>query len=462
MRSMRPPMDASLPGSSRLVGRPSGRAVWVLLAVLAAAAFVAAGANADNALRREESAARARAERYTNTVLFRAMTEEMIGQPILGPFYRSLLIDVQAGIMTDEGVAGVRIFSPEGVLLFSTGERDRIGERMTGVQEQVATAAEGRTGTLVAEATVAPRATLRGEVERVHQTFVPLRIQGRAAVVGVAEIDQRYAGLEAAASAFWRPVRTASGIAFVLFALLALLASRAVPWPRTRPAADGREKEESSEAPGATTAAVPDRVSPEPDDAGEELRAAAEAARSAAELHAAAEAARVAQDSAGATDDRRAAEELARAAEEELESAGQQIRQAEEAYRWLNQKARQSEDRIKDLEAQLKRFLGTLAEDQARHATALAADDLARTDILRQAMAQAEARARIAEEELRRSEEMRAMLEEQISKADAGLRAVEARLRLSDKGSPDGSAVLRGRLASARPPSDDEEPQAAG
>jgi len=422
-------MGRSVPGSGPLkrlaggvVGRRSSRVTWPLATVLAGAIVVATTFAVSGAVKREEQAARARAERYTNTVLFGAIDEGMVGEPILGRFYRRLLINVQAGIMTDERVARVRILSPDGTLLFSTGERDKIGGSVPVPEDLIRNAAAGTVGTVVGRATVAPRATIRGEVEELFQTFVPLRVQGRAAVVGVSQIDFLEDELRGAAVRPWRPVQATAGFALAVFALLTFAAFR---FPPARPGAVAEV-----EYPPASEAIAP----------GEDAMAQADTAT--APEHSRAE-----------------VEAAARAAEEELQAAREQLKQAEEAYRWLNSKARQSDDRARELEGQVQALQTRLDESAMEHAAAVEAQDAERTTEVAEAAALAEQRARAAEEELQRSEAMRAELAGERERADEELRALEQRMRLAEQRS-DRAAALRSRLANARAREDDE-PKAA-
>jgi hypothetical protein len=95
-------------------------ALFVALTLLAAS-------NGRAALSDEQTQAPARAVGYTQTVLFDALDADLLADQIRGPDYRDLIIEVTGGIMTDVGFARVRIWSPDGTLLFSTESLEQIG-----------------------------------------------------------------------------------------------------------------------------------------------------------------------------------------------------------------------------------------------------------------------------------------------------------------------------------------------
>ena len=79
----------------------------------------------------EEQAAQDLAVEYTDTVLFEALDARPArGDEIRGRRTATSIIEVQGGIMTDEGVARVRIWAPDGTLavLHREPRADRRGE----------------------------------------------------------------------------------------------------------------------------------------------------------------------------------------------------------------------------------------------------------------------------------------------------------------------------------------------
>jgi chromosome segregation ATPase len=207
------------------------RIVWgvlalVLLAALLASVFLSRGSIDD-----AEAAAQARAVDWANTVLFDALTPEEVQAPILGPDYRELLITVQAGIRSDDRTARVRIWNADGVLVFSDDQRDKIGDFVATDNPQIEAALSGTTVSVPTQATVAPKSGLAGSDEKLFQTFVPLRLENALGISGVAQIDQRYAAVEAEATDVWQKARLALVIALTIAVAGLLFSFRARPAP---------------------------------------------------------------------------------------------------------------------------------------------------------------------------------------------------------------------------------------
>jgi len=160
-----------------------------------------------NALKDAEQAAQSRAEEYAATVLFNALTPELVAEPIFGADYRDLLITVQGGILSDDRVAQVRIWRPDGLLVFSSAQRDKQGEFVAQDDPQIEAALEGRTVSVPTETTVAAKTGLTGSDEKLYETFVPLQLLNQLGVSGVAQIDQRYSAIESAATEPWRTIQ---------------------------------------------------------------------------------------------------------------------------------------------------------------------------------------------------------------------------------------------------------------
>jgi hypothetical protein len=190
--------------------------------VLGLLAFVGGRA----ALSTQERNAEELAVGYTDTVLFEALDADLLGDEIRGRNYRDLIIQVQGGIMTDEGVARVRIWALDGTLLFSTESLEQIGVAKAVNSEPIEAAARGQVTSVVSDATVAAKSGLSGTTQRLFQTYAPIRVRERTAIVAVAEIDRTYASMTAAAERPWRAVQIAIGAAALLCAVLLVLSLR--------------------------------------------------------------------------------------------------------------------------------------------------------------------------------------------------------------------------------------------
>lgn len=197
-----------------------------------------------------EAAAQERAARWVSTTLADALTPERVASEILGPAYRELLIVVQAGILADDRVARVRIWSPDGVLVFSSDQRDKIGEYVAENDPHIQAALGGEVVSLPTEATLGPKAGLAGADEKLFQTFVPLHLAGETATSGVVQIDQRYQAIEGEASGSWGGVRLGLVAALTASLLWFLFALRrpALPVAEVAEAATGAARSEEAAA----------------------------------------------------------------------------------------------------------------------------------------------------------------------------------------------------------------------
>jgi hypothetical protein len=194
-------------------------AVFLVLVLLALAGGL-------RTLSSEERAAEDRAVEYTDTVLFDALDADLLADEIRGRNYRDLIIQVQGGIMTDEGVARVRVWAPDGTLLFSTESLEQIGVARAVNSEPIDAAVGGEVSSVVSEATVAAKSGLSGTTQRLYQTFAPIRVRERTAIVGVAEIDRTYSSIADAAAQPWRSLQIGFGVATLLCAVMLLLSLR--------------------------------------------------------------------------------------------------------------------------------------------------------------------------------------------------------------------------------------------
>ena len=204
----------------KLTGARWSRPTWGVLTLITAALLAGSFALSSGALRNAESDARSTAVDYTNAVLLNALTPEEVQSEILKADYRKLIIAVQGEILSDPAVARLRLWQLDGTLIFSSDQRDKIGEPVGLGNSQIQAAGQGETESLVTEARVAPKVGLAGSNEKLYETFVPLRLGGAVDVAAVAQIDQRYSFIQDEAYRFWRPAQWALGGAFAIFLLL--------------------------------------------------------------------------------------------------------------------------------------------------------------------------------------------------------------------------------------------------
>jgi hypothetical protein len=201
---------------------PTARRTLILLVVLAGAMLALAIFQRDRALQQAYEDAQDRAELYAGTVLRSALSQADVAGPLEGQARDDLFAEVQGLVLTDPTVARVRIWDPEGTLLFSTDPADQPGD--TSEDPAIDVAAGGR-----AESRITVEDLSRSTVEKervstpLFQTFAPLRVQDDADVRGAAEVEHFAAEIEERADDPWWLVQTVATVATALLALMALV-----------------------------------------------------------------------------------------------------------------------------------------------------------------------------------------------------------------------------------------------
>ena len=229
-----------------------GYLVWGGLAALCLLLFMVAREQEQAAVSERVDAAERRALLYGDTVLHHALDARDVSTPLAGTAYRNLQAVVQDRVFDDPLVARVRLWSPDGTLLFSTAanERGKIG-RLRVNEDPAITAAAG--GAVASRLATVPFATPSGgdaAPTDLFETFVPLRVTDRTDVLGAVQIDQYFDAVRSAAAGPWRAVQwTCAGLA-VVFGALTLRSFRrrsaepVVTPPTSRPAAAPPVREE--------------------------------------------------------------------------------------------------------------------------------------------------------------------------------------------------------------------------
>ena len=108
------------------------RVLWGVLTLALIAGLVGTVFASRSALRDAQSAAHDRAVSFADTVLSGSVTAEQMSTRVDEADYRSLMLDVQSRILTDDRIARVRIWNPDDELRFSSDQRDRIGAALKG------------------------------------------------------------------------------------------------------------------------------------------------------------------------------------------------------------------------------------------------------------------------------------------------------------------------------------------
>ncbi len=211
----------------------------ILLVALAGALLAMSIVQRDRALEQQYEDGQERAELYAATVFRTALDPADVAAPLDSERHDSLFAEVQAFVLTDPTVARVRLWSPEGTLLFSTDPAENPGD--TSEDPAIGSAAGGSVESRLALEVLSPPpaedATRRPTP--LFQTFAPLRIRGSADVVGAVEVEQFAAALEEKADEPWWIVQAGASGVTVLLALLALIS---VARGLRRPAAPSRSR----------------------------------------------------------------------------------------------------------------------------------------------------------------------------------------------------------------------------
>jgi hypothetical protein len=198
-------------------------AVWAALTLLLGfGLYESLGRQAD-AVDKAQAAAQAKAEDYANTVLYRAITPGTLDEPIESREYGELLVDVQAGILSDDDVVRVRVWNGAGELAFSSDQRDRLGQQID-AEDVLRTVLQGSAVSKETGERVPQLPGLAGANEPLLETYAPLRLGEQTSPSGVAEIQQRYSAIRSVADAVWRPIQAGLGVA-LLGALVMLVVS---------------------------------------------------------------------------------------------------------------------------------------------------------------------------------------------------------------------------------------------
>ena len=214
-------------------GSSSARRVLIFLVVLAGALVALSIVQRDRALEQQYEAGRERAELYAATVIRTALEPGEVTTPLEDDRRDSLLAEVQAFVLTDPTVARVRLWNPEGTLLFSTDPAENPGD--TTEDPAIASASAGSVQSRLAVEPLSPPPAEDADrrATPLFQIFAPLRVRGSASVVGAVEVEQFAAALEERADDPWWFLQAGASGAAGLLALLALISvARGMRRPR--------------------------------------------------------------------------------------------------------------------------------------------------------------------------------------------------------------------------------------
>jgi hypothetical protein len=221
----------------------SARRVLVTLLVLAVGLVAMSIVQRDRALQLQHQEARERAKLYAAAVFRSALAPEDITTPLPDDRREELAERVRRFVLIAPTVARVRLWTPDGTLLFSTDPVEKPGE--TREDPPIGNASGGRVESRLAVEKLSSTDGSDRPATPLFQTFAPLRIRGSADVVGAVEIEEFAVELEERAAGPWWILQAGASGATVLLALLALVSvargtRRQASAGHSRPAADRR------------------------------------------------------------------------------------------------------------------------------------------------------------------------------------------------------------------------------
>ena len=149
-------------GGFALVALRTRRTMFVVLVVVAAIAFFAVGSFASRALVQSEADAQATAKALATAGVASVLEPEDVAGPIEGETAEDLLDRLRRGVLADGTVFRMRVWSPEGTLLFSTDAADVADSLGDLPSIGIATKGGGRPVSRVVDA-------------EIFETYVPLR-----------------------------------------------------------------------------------------------------------------------------------------------------------------------------------------------------------------------------------------------------------------------------------------------
>ncbi len=195
---------------------------WAVLAAVCVVAVLVARQQQQQGLVRKSEAAEDRAVRYTHNTLVGRIGETRASRPFAGSSLDTFDAEVRRALFTDRRVLRVRLWSPDGLLVFTTDDPEEIG-KLTSTDEGLRAALKGEIASLITYETLAPdQSTTPARIELLA-TYVPLRTSDEDRVYAVAEIDNDYGLLRDGTSRPWLQMQVAFGLVAVLCLVMTVL-----------------------------------------------------------------------------------------------------------------------------------------------------------------------------------------------------------------------------------------------
>lgn len=423
----------------KLGGGKAGSLVWGGLAVLMVIGLILCSAAQSNEIDAQRVAAEQSAVHRVRTALFENLDPVELGKPILGPSFRDLLIVVQAEFMADPAIGRVRIWQPDGTLIFSTQERDRSVTADVQTRDMIENAIQGRTGSVESEELVAPGDEIQPVRAQMLKTITPIRVPDRVAVLGAAEVDTFNEHIEQAATSPWRTLRIVLGLILLVSIVMAFVGVR---WPPREPAADvaphprrepKRERGAAPPAPegGGLRGTIAQRRALRAEAKSERRRVQAEeaAAVAADELSTArADLETTRQEHDGLREQLDEERIRRESVERDITSLREQLDDAEATRAWAAAQADAAEEQPAGLEGRLSEL-----EEQLRIAQEHERTEQERARDAGDRALQAERRAEEVTARLLEAEADRAHIQDEFLKGSTGLEALESRVKSAER-----------------------------
>ena len=180
------------------------RYVWAVLSVGCLLGVFLARQGQTRALGDQVSAAQAQTRHIADTVLFNNLSHDTMTKLVPSPLYRDIYVALQSQVFTDATVARVRVWTPDGILRYSTHERDQVGLLQTQDKTLIDQAMKGQSVSAKVLTKFSAASTGNGQtLTNLLEVFVPLHVPDWISVSGVVEVDYYYANFVQAAHQPW-------------------------------------------------------------------------------------------------------------------------------------------------------------------------------------------------------------------------------------------------------------------
>jgi hypothetical protein len=196
---------------------------WAVLTVVCVSAVLVSRHQQQVSLQQKVQAAQQKALRYTQNSLADRLPPSRVSHAIQGSGAAALTAQVKHDLFTDPRIVRVRVWRPDGSLVFTTDDPKQVGKASSD-SSALSAALGGATTTEVERQTFAPDLSTTPTPTDLLATYVPLRVSDRAQVHGVVEIDDDFAILRNVTTSPWKQLEIAFGLLAILCLGMTILA----------------------------------------------------------------------------------------------------------------------------------------------------------------------------------------------------------------------------------------------